>query len=75
MERDVLKVAEDPKKTELGDEREYIIEPGQLFYTASMIAHAMQFLEDSVFYALTPRSGDQKDYENDIVRVALVDPE
>ena len=72
VERDVLKVTEDPEKTELGEEREYVIEPGQLFYTSPMIAHAMQFLEDSVFYALTPRSGDQKDYENDIMRVRLV---
>ncbi len=54
--------------------QEEIIEAGQLFYTPPMVAHAMHFLEDSVFYALTPRSGNQGDYENDIVRVALVDP-
>jgi len=55
--------------------QEEIIEAGQLFYTPPMVAHAMHFLEDSVFYALTPRSGDQGDYENDIVRVTLVDPQ
>lgn len=54
--------------------QEKIIKVGQLFYTPPMVAHAMHFLEDSVFYVLTPRSGDQGDYENDIVRVTLVDP-
>lgn len=54
--------------------QEITVKPGQLFYTPPMVAHAMHFLEDSVFYALTPRSGDQGDYENDIVRVTLVDP-
>ncbi|MBI4022085.1 MAG: hypothetical protein HY372_01915 [Candidatus Andersenbacteria bacterium] len=55
--------------------REIIITPGQLFYTPPLIAHAMHFLEDSVFYALTPRSGEQAEYEDDVVRVVLVSPE
>jgi dTDP-4-dehydrorhamnose 3,5-epimerase-like enzyme len=54
---------------------EHVIEPGQIFYTAPMIAHAMEFLEDSEFYAFTPRSGNQVDYEDDIVRVMVIDPE
>ena len=40
-----------------------------------MVIHAMEFLEDSEFYAYTPRSGDQKEYENDVVREVLIDPE
>ena len=66
------KVTDDPEKTELGEVQEHIIEPGQLFYTVPMVAHAMEFLEDSVFYAFTPRSGDQDDYENDIIRLKVV---
>lgn len=52
-----------------------IIEPGQLFYTPPMVAHAMRFLEDSEFYAFTtsPRH-TQAEYEDDTVRVRLVDP-
>lgn len=73
VERDVLEIAEKPEDTKLGEMREYIIEAGQLFYTAPMIAHAMEFLEDSVFLALTPRSGDREEYENDVVRVTLVE--
>lgn len=53
---------------------EWIVKPGQVFYTRPMIAHAMEFLEDSVFYAFTPRSGQQAEYENDVVRLTLIDP-
>lgn len=54
--------------------KEYMVEPGQVFYTAPMLAHAMEFVEESVFYAFTPRSGEQKEYEDDIIRVTLIDP-
>lgn len=52
-----------------------IITPGQLFYTPPFVAHAMVFLEDSEFFCFTtsPRHS-QKDYEDDIVRVQLVNP-
>jgi len=53
---------------------EHIIQPGQCFYTAPMLAHAMEFLEDSEFLAISPRSGDSTAYEDDIIRVVLVDP-
>lgn len=54
--------------------QEWIIEPGQIFYTRPMVAHAMEFLEDSEFYAFTPRSGDQAEYENDVIREIVIDP-
>lgn len=52
-----------------------LIEPGQLLYTPPMIAHAMKFLEDSELYVFTtqPRH-TQGEYEDDVVRVALVAP-
>lgn len=49
-----------------------ILEAGDLIYTPPMIAHAMEFLEDSVFLALTTESRKQKAYENDVVRIKLV---
>ncbi len=51
-----------------------IIEPGQLFYTPPMIAHAMHFLEDSEFYCFTTQSREQEVYEDDVVRVILFAP-
>ncbi len=76
VERQVLREST-PAKPLMADESqqtEYIIKPGQLFYTAPMIAHAMEFLEDSEFLAITPRSGDSAEYENDVIRVTLIDP-
>lgn len=52
-----------------------IIEPGQVFYTPPMLAHAMVFLEDSEFYCFTTSlRHSQADYEDDVVRVTLVAP-
>lgn len=48
-----------------------IIQPGQMFYTPSMVEHTMKFLEDSTFYVFAKRHRDQDDYESDIVRVNL----
>lgn len=52
-----------------------IIEPGQLLFSPPMVAHAMVFPEDSEFFCFTtsPRR-TQAEYEEDLVRVQLVDP-
>lgn len=63
-----------PAEDEQAPLHEKIVKPGQLFYTPPMVAHAMHFLEDSEFYVLTPRSGEQGEYENDVERVELVSP-
>lgn len=52
----------------------YIIKPGQMFYTPPMLVHATVALEDSDVLYFTPRSGQQKEYENDLVRVELISP-
>lgn len=54
--------------------REYIVEQGQCFYTAPMIAHAMEFLADTEFLAISPRTGDAQEYETDLIRVELINP-
>jgi dTDP-4-dehydrorhamnose 3,5-epimerase-like enzyme len=69
-----IRYVERPALDEKAPLQEYIIEPGQLFYTAPMLAHAMEFMEDSEFYCFTPRSGGHDDYENDIIRIMLIDP-
>lgn len=76
VERAVLKgsTAANPLIAAESDQTEYIIEPGQLFHTVPLVAHAMEFLADSEFLAITPRSGDAKEYENDVIRVTLIDP-
>lgn len=56
----------------LAKKQSVILRAGDLVYTPAMTAHAMEFLEDSVFLALTTRKRDQKSYENDVVRVSLI---
>jgi quercetin dioxygenase-like cupin family protein len=49
-----------------------IVKKGDLVYTPSNVAHAMHFLEDSVFLTLSTESRHQDAYENDIVRVKVI---
>lgn len=52
--------------------RSQVLKAGDLIFTPPMLAHAMEFLEDSVFLALTTKSRTKRAYENDTVRVELV---
>lgn len=52
--------------------RSIIVKAGEMVYTPAMIAHAVEFLEDSLFLALATRSRKQKAYESDTVRLKLV---
>lgn len=54
-----------------GRKKSAIVKAGELVYTPSMLLHAMVFLEDTVFLALTTESRDQKKYEKDLVRVKI----
>lgn len=49
-----------------------ILKPGDLVLSSPMVAHAMEFLEDSVFMAFTTEPREQEKYEEDIVRLQLV---
>lgn len=49
-----------------------VVEAGQLVYTPSLIEHAVEYLEDSVFINMGGAPRDQSAYENDLVRVELI---
>ena len=49
-----------------------IVTEGEIIATPPMTGHAMKFLEDSVFLALTTEPRDQKKYEKDTVRITIV---
>lgn len=53
-------------------EQRVIIKKGEMVETPPMTMHAMRFLEDSIFIALTTEARDQKKYEKDTVRVKLI---
>ncbi|HLD96858.1 MAG TPA: hypothetical protein VI934_00785 [Candidatus Nanoarchaeia archaeon] len=55
-----------------GKKESAVIGAGDMVYSAPMTAHAMRFLEDSVFIALATESRHQSAYEEDTVRVKLV---
>ncbi len=54
--------------------RSAIVRAGHIVETLPMTAHAMLFLEDSIFLALTTEKRDQSSYESDTVRVTLIPP-
>lgn len=49
-----------------------ILESGDTVLSRPMFAHAMEFLEDSVFLAFTTEPREQDKYEDDLVRLKLV---
>ena len=55
-----------------GKTESVILKPGDLVLSKPMVAHAMEFLEDTVFLAFTTEQRDQDKYEEDLVRVKLV---
>lgn len=69
-----IRYVERPAEDETAPLKEYIIEPGQLFYSAPMVAHAMEFLDDSEFYTFSQEKRTQAGYEKDLVRVTLITP-
>ena len=54
--------------------RSVIVKEGELVVSPPMVAHAMRFLEDSVFLALTTQPRARSQYEKDTVRVTLIPP-
>lgn len=49
-----------------------IVKAGDLVYTPPMVAHAMRFLEDSSFLALSAKPRGEGKYEEDLIRVKVV---
>ena len=46
----------------------------EMIFTPPLMVHTTVFLEDSTFLAISRNSRDQKSYEEDVVRVQLIDP-
>ncbi len=51
-----------------------VIEKGQVFFTPPMVDHAMVFLDDTIFLALSRNSRSQELYEDDVERIDMVAP-
>lgn len=51
-----------------------LLSPGDMVYTPPMTIHAVRFLADSVLLAMSTELRDQEHYEDDTVRVELIQP-
>lgn len=49
-----------------------IVKAGEIIYTPPMIAHAMRFLENSVFLALSSEERGKGKYEEDLIRIKVI---
>ena len=49
--------------------RQWVITPGQIFYTPPMYEHAMHFTADSVLVVFARNNRQMANYEEDIIRI------
>ncbi len=63
--------SKDLKKKDAKTE-ELVVEPGTLVTTPPMIAHAMEFLEDSVFINMTDGNRDSDKFEEHTIKHKLI---
>jgi quercetin dioxygenase-like cupin family protein len=61
------------KPSDGGTKESVVLETGDMVYSPPMTIHAFRALEDSVFIALATESRSQEKYEEDTVRVNLVE--
>lgn len=60
-------------KSKIKKKKTVIVNKWDIVHTPPMTIHAMKFLEDSVFLAITTEERDQKKYEKDTVHIKLID--
>ncbi len=54
--------------------KKLIVKQGQMVFTPPMVDHAMVFKVETTFLTLSRNFRDQKTYEEDVVRINLIDP-
>ena len=67
------KMAYSERAIDGGEITTVVVEAGDIIYTPPMMAHAMRFLEDSVFYTFATEHREQSEYEGDLVRIGLIE--
>jgi len=62
------------RRTNSSEPKEKItVKKGQMVFTPPMVDHAMVFNVDTTFLTLSRNYRDQKTYENDVVRIEMLD--
>lgn len=67
-----MKYTYSPVNQKNKQKKTFLVTEGEIVYTPSMTAHAIKFLEDSVFIAFSTKPRNQGAYENDTVRIEFV---
>ncbi len=55
------------------DPEKILVQKGEMIFTPPMVDHAMKFPTDTLFLTLSRNARDQKTYEEDVVRIQMVD--
>lgn len=55
------------------DPEKISVQMGEMIFTPPMVDHAMKFPIDTLFLTLSRNARDQKTYEEDVVRIQMVD--
>ena len=61
------------KTGELKDPKKILVKQGQMIFTPPMVDHAMKFPKDTLFLTLSRNPRDQKTYEEDVIRINMVE--
>ena len=61
------------KTGDLKDPEKILVNEGQMIFTPPMVDHAMKFPKDTLFLTLSRNPRDQKTYEEDVIRIEMVD--
>ena len=63
------------EKHPLQEKKKLIVKKGQMVFTPPLVDHAMVFNVETTFLTLSKNPRDQKSYEEDVVRINLIEPE
>ncbi len=55
------------------DPEKLLVKAGEMVFTPPMIDHGMKFPEDTTFLTLSRNPRDQNTYEEDVVRIDMID--
>lgn len=50
-----------------------LVKHGEMMFTPPLVDHGMKFPEDTVFWTLSRNARDQKAYEEDVVRIRMIE--
>ena len=72
VEEGKIKYSEKPSDKPKAKVVSVILKQGDLVLSSPGVIHAMEAVEDAVFWAFTTEKRDQKSYEKDTVRIKIV---